>query len=198
MFLAFSRNHLLSCAKGYVPWIRAGTDPRYSHVRQWKGSPPICRQTFQLTPARIESKPLQRLNGNFSSPSHRPECVHFVEQVVETAFPTSLPFINKLTARTNQSPLNRPNVSTYNYQVHTLSRVLIDGVSIGLHSRLKGYCTAPEKPACKEDKKVLDQETSQCASSSSSSSNEVQFKELVSKKQSVQKHTVFCFVVFSK
>ncbi|KAG7328435.1 hypothetical protein KOW79_008379 [Hemibagrus wyckioides] len=179
MFLAFSRNHLLSCAKGHVPRIRAGTAPRYSHVRQWKGSPPICRQTFQLTPARIESKPLQRLNGNFSSPSHRPECVHFVEQVVETAFPTSLPFINKLTTRTNQSPLNRPNVNTFNCQVHTLSRVLSDG--IGLHSRLKGYCTAPEKPACKEDKKVLDQETSQCAStssSSSSSSNEVQFKEL--------------------
>ncbi|MCJ8736732.1 hypothetical protein PDJAM_G00015890 [Pangasius djambal] len=182
MFLAFYRNHLLSCAKGHVPRISVGTAPRYTHVRESEGSPPICRHTIQLTPARTETKPLQRLKAKFSSPGHRPECVHFVEQVVEPAFPTSLPFINKLTARTKQTALNRADVNISNHQIHTLSRILSDGVNIGLHSRLKGYCTAPGKPEFKEDQKALNQETSQCASSSSSSSsppsNEVQFKEL--------------------
>lgn len=184
MFLAFSRNHLLSCAKGHVPWISAGTAPRYINVRESEGSPPLCRYTIQLTPARTETKPLQRLKAKFSSPGNRPGCVHFVEQVVNPAFPTSLLFINKLTAKTSQTPQNRPNVNISNYQVHTLSRILSDGINTGLHSRLKGYCTAAGKPAFK-DHKALSQETSQCTSSSSSSSSspskEVQYKELVSK-----------------
>ncbi|XP_017332524.1 cardiolipin synthase (CMP-forming) [Ictalurus punctatus] len=177
MFLAFSRSHLRSCAKGHVPRISVGTATRYTHVRDCKGSPPVCRHTIQLTTARTEIKTLQRSKAKFSSPCPRPECVHFfVEQVVEPAFPTSLPFINKLTARTNKTPVNRPTVNISNYQIHTLSRILTDGVSIGLHSRLKGYCTAPGKPV-KEDQK--NQETNQCESSSSSPpSNEVQFKEL--------------------
>lgn len=188
MFLAFSRSHLRSCAKGHVPRISVGTATRYTHVRDCKGSPPVCRHTIQLTTARTEIKTLQRSKAKFSSPCPRPECVHFVEQVVEPAFPTSLPFINKLTARTNKTPVNRPTVNISNYQIHTLSRILTDGVSIGLHSRLKGYCTAPGKPV-KEDQK--NQETNQCESSSSSPpSNEVQFKELVSKNHSVQNHTV--------
>lgn len=193
MFLAFSRNHLLSSAKGHVARISVGTALRYTHVRECRGSPLICGHTIQLTPAKTGTKHLQRLRAKFSPPGHRPECVqYFVEQDVEPAIPTSLPFINKLAARTTQSPLNRPNVNISNYQIHTLSRILRDGVNIGLHSRLKGYCTAPGKPEIK-DQKTLNQGTSQCASSSSSSSfppsNEVQFKELVSKKTWFKTHS---------
>lgn len=189
MFLAFPRNHLLSCAKGHVPRISVGTAPRYTHVQECKGSPPICRHTFQLTPARIESKPLQRLNGNLFSSGYRPKCVHLVDQVVEPAFHTSLPFINKLTARTNQTTLNQPNANISYYQIHTLSHFSSDWVSNGLHSRVNGYCTAPEKPQVKEDQEALGKETNHFASSSSSPSppsNEVQFKELVSKHDTVQ------------
>lgn len=180
MFLALSRNHLLSCAKGHVARISVSADIRYTRVREREGSPPICRHNIQLTPAKTETK--HRLKAKFSSP----EFVRYFEAKVEPAFPTSLPFITKLSARTSQTPLNTPHGNISNYQIHTLSRFLGDGVNIGLHSRLKGLCTAPGKP---EDQK----ETSTCASSSSSSlpssspSNEVQFKELVStKKHSVQ------------
>ncbi|KAK2843535.1 hypothetical protein Q7C36_011750 [Tachysurus vachellii] len=175
MFLAFPRRHLLSCAKGHVARI-SGAAQSYTHVF-------VCRQTCQLT-ATTDTKHLQRLNVNFSCSHHRPDCVHFVEKVVAPAFPTR--FTNKLTARTNQSPVNRPNVTIFNCQLHKLGGFWGDRVSVGLHSRLKGlkgYCTEPGKSAQKEDQKVLGQEISECASSSSSSSssptsNEVQFKEL--------------------
>lgn len=198
MFLAFPRRHLLSCAKGHVARI-SGAAQSYAHVREWNRSPSVCRQTCQLTPATTDTKHLQRLNVNFSCSRHRPDCVHFVEKVVAPAFPTR--FINKLTARTNQSPVNRPNVTIFNWQVHKLGGVWGDGVSVGLHSRLKGlkgYCTEPGKPAQKEDQKVLGQEISGCASSSSSSStsNEVQFKELVRKKKPKRfKSSQYCFIV---
>lgn len=189
MFLAFSRNHLLGCAKGHGARISAGTAPRYTKVLESKGSPPICGHSIQLAPAGTGTKPRQRLKANFLSPGCRPVCVHFVEQVVNPAFPTNLPFINKLTPRTSQTPLNRPNVNISNHQLHALGRILSDGINTGLHSRLKGYCTAPGKPAFK-DHKDLNQETNQCASSSSSSpSNGLQYKELVSKNHSVLFHS---------
>lgn len=203
MFLAFIRNHLLSCAKGHVPRVSIGTALRYTYVRDCKGSPLICRHTIQLTPVRTETKPLQRLKAKISSPGLRPEYVqYFVEQVVKPAFPSSLPFITKLAARTNQTPLNRPNLNVSNYQIHTLSRILGDGVNIGLHSRLKGYCTAPEKPEFKDDQKAVNQEPSQCAYSSSSNSSsspskEVQFKELVSKKHCLHNQAVLYSAEFT-
>ncbi|KAI5102497.1 cardiolipin synthase (CMP-forming) [Silurus meridionalis] len=181
MFLALSRKHLLSCAKGHVPRISVGQAARSTHVREWKGSPRKCRHTTELTPAATETKPLQRLKAKFSSPGCRPKCVLFVEKVVEATFPPNLPFINKLTARTNQTPLNKPNANISNYQIQTFRGILSDGISFGLHSKLKGYCTAPGKPAFKEDPKTPNQDNSQSSSSSSSSSspsNEVQFKEL--------------------
>lgn len=180
MFLALSRNHLLSCVKGHVARIRVRAALRYTHVREREGSPPICRHNIQLTPCRSETK--QRLKAKFSSP----ECARYsLAKVVEPAFPTSLPFITKLATRTKQPPLNTPHGNISSYQIHTLSRILGDGLHIGLHSRLKGFCNSPGKP---EDQKALNQETSPCASSSSSSpssspSNGVQFKELVSKKK---------------
>ncbi|KAM9466674.1 cardiolipin synthase (CMP-forming) [Clarias gariepinus] len=182
MFLAFWRNQLLSCAKGHAPArLSAAPAPSYTHVRECKGSPPICRHSIHLSRARTDTTPLQRWKAKFSFPGYRPECVH----LVEPAFPTSQPCITKLTARTKLTPLNRltgPNSSSG--QIHTLSRIWSDGVSTGLHSRLlKRYCTASGKPAIKEDQKSVNQETSECASSSSSSSsappsNEVQFREL--------------------
>ncbi|KAF4084166.1 hypothetical protein AMELA_G00125990 [Ameiurus melas] len=167
MFLVFSRNHLLRCAKGHVPWN--------TRARGCTGSPPVCRHSIRLTTASTEMKTLHRFKAKFPSPGPRPECV----QVVEPPFPTRLPSIKKLTARTNKTPVSRPHVNISKCQIHTLSRILSDGVHIGLHSRLKGYCTAPGKPV-QEDQKTSNQETNQCESpfSSSPPSNEVQFKEL--------------------